>query len=155
MDDRERPMIACDPLPVPQLDLAQDCFVVGAPRAAAVLVHDPATWRRLWPGLALSVRQDRGAEGIRWTVDGPLFGSAEVWLESYADGVVVHCYLRCDVAGSRLRPAAALRRKRRWQRRLWRALWQLKDDLEGDRPPGTAPATAPAAVKTRPAGAET
>ena len=68
---------------------------------------------------------------------GALTGSMEVWLEPYGDGVIVHHYVRCDLAGDRLlSPAAAARQRRRRQRHAKRVFWALKDELEGGRPPG-------------------
>ena len=62
---------------VPQLDLADDTFVVADPGRVADVVADPAQWARWWPELELTVFQDRGEKGIRWTATGALVGSCE------------------------------------------------------------------------------
>jgi hypothetical protein len=122
---------------VPQLDLVDETFVVAAPARVAAVVRDPRRWADWWPDLRLGVFQDRGDAGVRWNVRGALTGSMEVWLEPYADGVIVHHYVRCDPPGGRtLSPAAAARERRRRQRHAKRIFWALKDELEGDRPPG-------------------
>ena len=116
-----------------QLDLVDETFVVAAPARVAAAVRDPARWPRWWPDLTLGVFQDRGEQGIRWNVRGALVGSMEIWLEPYADGVVVHHYVRCDPAGGG--PVSARQRRRR-QRHAKAVFWALKDELEGDRAVG-------------------
>jgi len=118
---------------VTQLDLVDETFVVAAPARVAAAVRDPARWPRWWPDLTLGVFQDRGEQGIRWNVRGALVGSMEIWLEPYADGVVVHHYVRCDPAGGG--PVSARQRRRR-QRHAKAVFWALKDELEGDRAVG-------------------
>jgi hypothetical protein len=84
----------------------------------------------LWPHLAphLRVLRDRGAKGMRWHVTGPLAGECEVWLEPFADGTVVHHYLRGSLA------AGARVDGRTWSDahvRAWkRTVHRLKDVLE-------------------------
>ncbi|MGH8868955.1 MAG: polyketide cyclase / dehydrase and lipid transport [Actinomycetes bacterium] len=123
------------------VDLVDDTFVVADPARVAALVDDPACWRRWWPDLTLTPSERRGPKGVRWTVSGPLVGTSEIWLEPYADGVLVHYYLRADpVAGvptsasARRRLAARLRRRHAlaWKR----TVHALKDDLEAARRPG-------------------
>jgi len=80
------------------LDIADDTFVVAATAAVAEVVRDPASWRAWWPDLELTVTEDRGLKGMRWSVAGAVLGSAEIWLEPCGDGVVVHWYLRADLA---------------------------------------------------------
>lgn len=91
---------------------------------------------------------DRGLEGIRWTVTGALVGSAEIWLEAFSDGVIVHYYLRADptIPGSRTesrdftaspraqRELATMRARHatRWKQ----TVWALKDELEAGRSTG-------------------
>jgi hypothetical protein len=112
-------------------DLADDTFIAVSPSVVARAVHNPARWRRWWPGLALTVTVDRGLEGVHWDVSRALRGTAEIWLEPYGDGTVVHFYLRAALSDR-----ARAQRTREWKR----AVHALKDELEGDRPPGT-PAT--------------
>ena len=79
--------------------------------------------------------EDRGQQGIRWTCAGALTGSAEVWLEPYGDGVIVHCYLRGEPPAGRSARSVAREVTRR-QRQVKRVTFALKDQLEGDRPAG-------------------
>jgi hypothetical protein len=126
---------------MPLVDLVDDTFVVADPGRVATLVRDPASWRRWWPDLTLTVREDRGHKGVRWAVDGPLVGTSEIWLEPFGDGVLVHYYLRADPTGRV--PAGATARRRfadRLRRRhalAWkRTVHALKDEMEGGRRPG-------------------
>ncbi|MGH3319301.1 MAG: type 1 glutamine amidotransferase domain-containing protein [Streptosporangiaceae bacterium] len=132
---------------MPLVDLADDTFIVAEPGAVAARLRDLARWREGGPELSLSVYEDRGAAGLRWTVSGALVGTGEVWLEAFSDGVIVHFYLRADPTrrGSGLEPLrpssrTARRRARRLVRRYttrWkRRINALKDELETDRPPG-------------------
>lgn len=132
---------------VPMIDLVDETFVVAAPEAVAAAVHEPALWRRWWPHLQLTVFQDRGVQGLRWSVTGALVGSSELWLEPVRDGVLVHYYLRADVTrrGSASEPVtgppARLARTARTVARahalaLKRDVNALKDDLEAGRGAG-------------------
>lgn len=133
---------------MPAVDLVDETFiVVAAPRIAEV-VSDPARWSTWWPGLELTVFMDRGLQGVRWSVTGDLVGSAEVWLETHGDGVIVHYYLRVDptepgsstrarVIPSSMRGRREVDRLRRRHAVAWkRTVWALKDELEGERRPG-------------------
>jgi hypothetical protein len=126
------------------IDVADDTFVAAIPARVAAAVHERDRWRDWWPDLELAVTRDRGAKGIQWTVVGGLVGTAEIWLEPYADGVLLHLYLRADPTRSGTttepapvssRSAARLRRRRAlaWKR----SVHALKDELEAGRPPGT------------------
>jgi hypothetical protein len=132
---------------VPWVDLIDETFIVAAPSELAVVVHDPQRWRAWWPDLQLTVFMDRGEQGVRWSVTGDLVGSAEIWLEPFGDGVVVHHYLRADPTrpGSRTEvvegdPAKLARLADRVRRRhalAWkRSVNALKDELEAGRAPG-------------------
>lgn len=115
--------------------------MAAAPALVAGQLADPAARALLWPDLALSVAQDRGVQGQRYTVTGAWQGSAELWLERCADGVLVHAYLRINPAGGPLpvrRARAELDRRRR--RTRW-GLWMLKDVLEDGRAAGETPVT--------------
>ncbi len=116
------------------LDIADDTFVVAATATVAEVVRDPASWRAWWPDLELTVTEDRGLKGVRWSVAGAVLGSMEIWLEPCGDGVVVHWYLRAD-------PARVTRRSDRERARLvlrWKQqVHALKDRLEAGREPGT------------------
>jgi hypothetical protein len=126
---------------VPQVDLVSESFVVADPAQVARAVHDEQFWRELWAGLRLTVLQDRGVKGIRWSCSGAMTGSCEVWLEPYGDGVIVHCYLRADLPPGppprwpRWRSGEVSRRAvRRRQLQVNRVVFALKDGLERGRP---------------------
>ncbi len=129
---------------VPQVDVLQEMFVAARPALVAARLTRPDVPGVLWPDLTVTVRQDRGVRGQRFVVSGEWCGSAELWLPTCADGVLVHAYLRIDPAGgAAVRPGRAAAEKRRRDRWLRRALWVLKDELEAGRAPGTpVPATA-------------
>ncbi len=119
------------------IDLADDTFVAAPPGRVAGVVADPARWAGWWPDLRLTTTRDRGAKGRQWLVDGALVGTAEVWLEPWGDGVLVHCYLRADPAGADV-PPRRLERERRVRAQEWkRVVHALKDELEHGRRPGT------------------
>lgn len=129
---------------MPLVDIIDDTFVAAPPTCLAPYVADPASWRRWWPDLRLSVSENRGVAGVRWRVSGALTGTSEIWLEPWADGALVHFYLRADPTG-RLpsRPGARRRRLERVRRRRVRS-WKrevhaLKDTVEAGRPPGVPP----------------
>lgn len=113
---------------VPELDLLDETFVAARPAAVARLVGDRARWAHWWPGLVLTVEQDRGPEGIRWLVAGEPGGTMEIWLEPVLDGTVAHYYLRIGSLSERA--------GRRWTRNAKIVLWQLKDEIERDRTVG-------------------
>ena len=132
------------------MDLVDETYVVVERARLASVVADPARWRQWWPTLELTVFMDRGIDGVRWSVTGELMGSAEIWLEAYADGVIVHYYLRGEptVPGSpatpRTLPDSARGRRemdrlRRQHALAWkRVVWALKDEMEGTRGPRMA-----------------
>lgn len=131
------------------VDLVDETFVVASPARMAVVVRDRDRWRRWWPGLNLDVFMDRGERGMRWSVTGEMVGSAELWLEAFGDGVIVHYYLRVDPVrpGSATEPRtlpdsprgrrAADRLRRREALRWKRTVWALKAEMEGDRQVGS------------------
>ena len=80
---------------------------------------------------------DRGLKGQRWAIAGDLVGSAEIWLEAYRDGVILHYYLRADPPGDGRVSARETDRIRRAEAVGWkRAVWALKHELEQRRMPG-------------------
>ena len=119
------------------IDLVDETFIRAPLQVVTDAVHEDTRWPVWWPDLTLTVFQDRGSKGIRWSVTGGLVGSMEVWLEPYREGVILHHYLRADpvddqgdtepavVSGRR---AAALLHTR--QRGAKRIFWALKDELE-------------------------
>jgi hypothetical protein len=132
---------------MPLVDIIDDTYVAADPSTVARHVTDPAQWRRWWPDLRLSVSENRGEKGVRWRVSGALAGTSEIWLEPWADGVLVHFYLRADpVARLPRRPGPRRRHLARVRRRLvlaWkRDVNALKDAVEDGRPPGVPPRAA-------------
>jgi hypothetical protein len=131
------------------VDLVDETFVVTQPEVLAGMVADPAYWAEWWPDLQLVVFMDRGPAGQRWSMTGALVGSLEIWIEPFADGCILHHYLRGEPSedGRTAQPwpdtpagwrAAARERARRAQ--AWkRSVWRLKYELEGDRAAGAAP----------------
>ncbi len=128
---------------MPLVDLIDESFVVAEPARVSAALREPGRLAAWWPDLELAVFQDRGEAGLRWTVTGALVGTAEVWLEPWKDGVVVHVYLRADptVRGSTTTPRPPARSPRRAvratqarARAIKRGVWALKDELEGARP---------------------
>ena len=110
----------------PQFDLVDETFVV-APASALRFLCDERTWARWFPGIRLTCTQDRGLLGKRWSMSGELVGTAEVWLEGEADGVIVHIYLRSRGPG---------RDPKRYARPLKHYMFEVKDRLEVGRRPG-------------------
>lgn len=120
---------------MPQVDLLDEVFVATALPLVRAYVEQPGTRHRLWPGLTVTVTQERGDEGQRYAVAGAWHGSAELWLEPCLDGVLVHSYLRIDPTTtlSHRRVVAEARRRRAHGKR---ALWRIKDELEAGRAAG-------------------
>ena len=114
------------------VDLMDESYIAADRALVAAAVADPSWLSAIWPELRLSVAEDRGLEGVRWTVAGQLSGTAEVWLEDYRGrGVVVHYFLRADQAGGPASPRQAARLRREYTLR-WKAhAFVLKDALEG------------------------
>lgn len=134
---------------MPVVDLVDETFIVVPPAALAAVVADRRRWRVWWPDLTLHIFMDRGESGIRWSITGALVGSAEIWLEPFGDGVIVHYYLRADPtadpAGTQARALpdsprgrrAADQLRRRQALRWKQTVWALKYELEGERVPGS------------------
>jgi hypothetical protein len=124
----------------PAIDLMDDTFVVAERAEVAAFFRDPAVAREWWPGLTLTVHQDRGLEGLRWTAAGELTGSMEIWLERWGDGVLVHWFLRADPTTSRGDGGRLARDGGRLARRYTAGFKErihaLKDRLEHGRPAG-------------------
>lgn len=146
---------------MPMVDVIDETFVVAEPADVAAALKDPELWRRMFPGLELTVFMDRADAGVRCSVTGRLVGSNEFWVEPWGDGAIVHYYLRADITrrGSGTEPITG--KPRRLVRRSIRArahhcallkehLNAVKDALEAGRPPGTARGTAPMARGAHP-----
>jgi hypothetical protein len=96
------------------------------------------------------VFMDRGLKGIRWSVAGSFVGSSEIWLEPFADGVILHYFLRVDrTKDGTLAVAdpypdtpvgyrAAAKARVKAAKRGKRVFWTLKDELESAREVGSA-----------------
>ena len=119
----------------PAIDIIDDSFVVADQSDLAARFADPVLWREWWPELRLSVARDRGLKGIMWTITGELTGSAEIWLEPWRDGVIVHWFLRADPIEPRRRRRLS-RMHESYVRAYKRRIHALKDLLERDRPCG-------------------
>ncbi len=140
--------------PVYTVDLVDETFIVADPATVALVVADPANWRRWWPNQRLTVFMDRGVKGIRWAVAGDVVGSSEIWLEAFGDGVILHYYLRVDPADpgrpGQIRHFPDSPRGRRAADRLRRSsalswkqhVWELKRVVEAGREVGSRRADA-------------
>ncbi len=125
--------------------MADEAFVAAAPSLAGAVVGDRARWRRWWPDLTLEVAEDRGDEGVRWRVSGPLTGTMEIWNEKCMDGFVLHYYLHAEPVAplptepdAWLSEIAELNRLRRVAGKVM--AFEVKQLLEADREIG-GPAT--------------
>jgi len=119
---------------VPALDLIDDTYIACSPETLAPLIARPATAAELWPEWRVSVTEDRGVEGVRWEVGGPVAGSTEVWLERYRErGVMVHVYVRVDPVGKPWSARETERRRERARRRVKAVMWRVKDEVERGR----------------------
>ena len=83
---------------------------------------------------------DRGVKGQRWSIAGDLVGSAEIWLEEFRDGTVLHYYVRADEPGGpgsspdSTRSRRRADRLRRMEALAWkRTVWALKQEMEAGR----------------------
>ena len=130
------------------IDVVDETFLAVPPATVAAQFADRASWRRFWPDLTLSVVTDRGEQGFRWTIQGALVGSMEVWLEQVLDGTLLHYYLRADPVDSAgspapIAPRRAMAEAARRHRRAKAVALGLKDRLEAGRPPGEPPTPTP------------
>ncbi|MCF8611278.1 hypothetical protein L5G28_14090 [Gordonia sp. HY285] len=80
------------------IQVADDAFVAASVSLAGAVVGDRARWRRWWPDLTLEVAEDRGDEGVRWRVSGPVTGTMEIWCEKRMDGFILHYFLHAEPA---------------------------------------------------------
>jgi hypothetical protein len=118
-----------------EVDIADQTFVVAGAAELANRFADRELWRAWWPELNLSRTADRGSEGIRWSVTGRLIGTAEIWLEPWRDGVIVHWFVRVTRSDvKRPRDPGAVRGD--LVRGHKRRIHMLKDELERTRPAG-------------------
>ena len=126
---------------MPTVDVIDETFLAVPPSTVATAFADPGAWRRFWPDLRLEVYADRGDEGLRWTVEGALVGTMEVWLEPMLDGTVLHYFLRADLPpGIPPKRSRLTREKTRRQLAAKGVALDLKAVLEDGRKPGCPPA---------------
>jgi hypothetical protein len=124
------------------IQIADQTFVAADPVEVGRAVADPANWRRWWPDLHLTVIEDRGRLGHRWTVNGALTGTMEVWLEPSLDGVILNYFLHAEPAAAAAWQLAKLNLATlNHQRRVAgkRMSFELKQTLEASRPVGMPP----------------
>ena len=123
------------------IQVADQTFVAADPVEVGRAVADRASWRRWWPDLHLTVIEDRGAFGHRWSVTGALTGTMEVWLEAVLDGVVLHYFLHAEPSGATARELARTNLTRSNHRRRVagkRMAFEVKRKLEETRPVGVS-----------------
>jgi hypothetical protein len=123
------------------IQIADETFVCADPVDVGAAVADPASWRQWWPDLRLTVIEDRGPMGHRWTVTGALTGTMEVWLEAVLDGVVLHYFLHAEPSGvtawelARMNLAKSNHRRRVAGKAM---AFEMKRKLEETRPVGVS-----------------
>jgi hypothetical protein len=121
--------------------IADETFVCADPVDVGEAIANPANWRRWWPDLRLTVIEDRGPSGHRWTVTGALTGTMEVWLEAVLDGVVLHYFLHAEPSGATARELARMdAAKMNHRRRVAgkKMAFEVKQKLEEKRPVGVS-----------------
>lgn len=128
-----------------RVDLVDETFIAAHIDDISAAVADEGRWIDWFSGLTLTIFMDRGRKGIRWSVSGDFVGSTEIWLEQFADGVILHYYLRVEPTrrGSSAIPdpypdtqagyRAAAKARVQAAKRGKRVFWALKDELESDR----------------------
>ncbi len=119
-----------------QLEIGDETFVAVDRAVVAELVADPSRPGQWWPDLQLQLTRDRGLKGRQWVLTGAVAGTAEIYLEPWQDGTLIHLFLRLRLPErAARRPEKVIRdRTLAWKRTVTR----LKDELEAGRPPGTA-----------------
>lgn len=123
------------------IQIADETFVAADPAAVGAAVADPASWRRWWPDLRLTVVEDRAEKGHRWTVTGALTGTMEVWLEEMLDGVILHYFLHAEPSGVTARELAKMDLAKADHRRRVAGKemsFEIKQRLEASRPVGVS-----------------
>jgi hypothetical protein len=123
------------------IQIADETFVCADPLDVGAAVADPSSWRRWWPDLRLTVVEDRGPIGHRWTVTGALTGTMEVWLQPVLDGVVLHYFLHAEPSGATARELSKMDlAKANHKRRVSgkNMAFEVKRKLEETRPVGVS-----------------
>ena len=123
------------------IQVADETFVCADPADVGAAIADPVSWRRWWPDLRLTVVEDRGPAGHRWTVTGALTGTMEVWLEASSDGVILHYFIHAEPSGVAAWELAKMNlAKANHQRRVAgkRMAFEVKQKLEESRAVGVS-----------------
>jgi hypothetical protein len=123
------------------IQIADETFVAADPVEVGRAVGDPASWRRWWPDLLLTVVEDREEKGHRWTVAGALTGTMEIWLEPVLDGVVLHYFLHAEpsaVAAWQLAKMNLAKMNHRRRVAGKNMAFEVKRTLEASRPVGVS-----------------
>ena len=123
------------------IQIADETFVAADPAEVGRAVADPASWRRWWSDLQLTVVEDRGEAGHRWTVAGALTGTMEVWLQPVLDGVVLHYFLHAEPSGAAAWQLAKMNLAKMNHRRRVAGknmAFEVKRTLEATRPVGVS-----------------
>jgi len=113
--------------------IGDDTFVAAPAEVVAAAIAEPGRWQAWWSDLTLQVSRDRGVKGHQWMVTGAYTGTAEIWLEPWHDGTILHLIQRLDpVPPSRAprSPKAALREESARVIAWKRHASALKDELE-------------------------
>jgi hypothetical protein len=123
------------------IQIADETFVCADPVAVGSQVADRSNWLRWWPDLRLTVVEDRGPMGHRWTVTGAVTGTMEVWLEPVLDGVILHYFMHAEPSGVAAWELARMDlAKTNHQRRVAgkNMAFEVKAKLEETRPVGVS-----------------
>ena len=123
------------------IQVADETFVCADPADVGAAIADPVSWRRWWPDLRLTVVEDRGPAGHRWTVTGALTGTMEIWLETSSDGVILHYFVHAEPSGVAAWELAKMNlAKANHQRRVAgkRMAFEVKQKLEESRAVGVS-----------------
>ncbi len=123
------------------IQIADETFIAADPVAVGNAVADAASWLRWWPDLRLTVVEDRGEAGQRWTVTGALTGTMEIWLEKVLDGVVLHHFLHAEPSGAAAWELAKMNLAKMNHRRRVAGkdmAFEVKGTLEAERPVGVS-----------------
>ena len=126
------------------IQIADETFIAADPAEVGRAVADPVSWSRWWPDLRLTVVEDRGEVGQRWTVTGALTGTMEVWLEKTRhgpDGVVLHYFLHAEPSGAAAWELAKMNLAKMNHRRRVAGkdmAFEVKHRLEAGRPVGVS-----------------
>ncbi len=124
-------------LPVSSVQVSDQMFIAAPGEIVAKAIAPKSRWRGWWPKLSVTVREDRGPKGLRWTIGGELDGTMEVWLEPMLDGVVVHYFVHAEPAAKTPVDLVALNRAYRVSGK--NMSFELKREIEAGRPAGIPP----------------